>query len=580
MKKHTIRIVSVVLALTMVFSGFTAVGASAASDIGDTLTHVGVSILDGIVTTLLTAINAVVPDTKNLIDVSDYKNEYFYTGTDTMLDKPADNAVWSLGYAKASLVPADWQTKDYYLGGFISIENGMSNKVEEVIDDMQARVIAVSDGSGRGISIFANIDSIGFANGDIKTIRKYLEEMNLDVKINSINVSSTHCHSCIDTQGLWTDLFSKLGKNLLKAYLPFGEMESGVDAEYIDFLCHTVAETMKRAVNDMKEGTMTYAVKTLDGKYFNNKNRKSSTAEMYDMTRIIFTPSLSSAKPTMLINIAAHPDIAGLAVNDTDNGRQLSGDYVYYLGDTIEQAGYNFMFVNGAIAGIYAGRSLTNDNVPMQRRYQQSERYGREMGSIALNLTNTYEYISANADWDKINAEKEAGGDGYTLWFEGWTPTTEKELEPLLNIRLSTARITVKNPLIKLVAKLELANYKVIKDGRDYCIDTEIGYMEMGELKIALMPGEIVQDLVAGGDSLTAEGSYTGKNFGYKTIRELFGEDTICFGLMNDAIGYVVPDNDYSLAIVDDHYQELISLGKVTASSIMKAFADLAESIK
>ena len=93
------------------------------------------------------------------------------------------------------------------------------------------------------------------------------------------------------------------------------------------------------------------------------------------------------------------------------------------------------------------------------------------------------------------------------------------------------------------------------------------------------MPGEIVQDLVAGGGSLTAEGSYSGKDFGYKTIRELFGEDAIAFGLANDAIGYVVPDNDYSMAILDDHYQELISLGDETASTIMKGFAEIAAQV-
>ena len=90
----------------------------------------------------------------------------------------------------------------------------------------------------------------------------------------------------------------------------------------------------------MKEGTMTYAVKLLTQDNFNNKNRKSATAHMSDMTRFIFTPFDKSARPTMLVNCAAHPDIAGLAVNKVDNGRQLSGDYdddVYYMGDTIEK---------------------------------------------------------------------------------------------------------------------------------------------------------------------------------------------------------------------------------------------------
>ena len=212
----------------------------------------------------------------------------------------------------------------------------------------------------------------------------------------------------------------------------------------------------------------------------------------------------------------------------------------------------------------------------MKRRYEQSKRYGQEMGNIALNLTNSYDTISANADWNKINAEMAAAGDGYTLWFEGWEPVEERELEPILNLLISEVKIRVTNPLIILVGKLNLANYSVYKENHRYYIFTEIGYMEMGDVKVALMPGEIVQDLVAGGASLTAEGSYSGKDFGYKTIYELFGEDTICFGLANDAIGYVVPDNDYSLAILDDHYQELISLGSETASSIMKGFAGLA----
>ena len=143
MKKHGIKIVSVILALTMVFSGFSIVGASAA-DAATTLKNAGVGVLGGIVKGLLSAINFVVPDNKNFVKMDDYKNDYFYSGTETMLDEPAANAVWSLGYAKASLVPTDWQSKTYYLGGFMSMQNGMSNKVEEVIDDMQARVIAVS----------------------------------------------------------------------------------------------------------------------------------------------------------------------------------------------------------------------------------------------------------------------------------------------------------------------------------------------------------------------------------------------------------------------------------------------------
>ena len=582
-KKFFKKFISTALAVTMVLSGFSAVGASAASDIGTAMTHAGVSVLEFIVKGLLTGFCAIVPDSKNMKNISEYKAENFYEGTKEFLEEPADNAQWKLGYSKASLVPDDILAEgtEYYLGGFMTADNGMNNKVEEVIDDMQVRVIAIEDNSGRGISIYANVDCIGFCNGDILTVRKYFKELMPDANINSINITSTHCHSCIDTQGLWTNQFKKIFGNLAKSYIPFLEKEKGVNTEWLDWACHIMAGSMKSAVNSMVNGSMTYAVKTLNSEYFSNRNRKSNTSLCSDMSRFVFTPSDSALTPTMIVNIAAHPDVTGLATGSTgDNGRQLSGDYVYYMGDQIEKGGYNFMFFNGAIAGIYYGRGLTNDGQSLERRYMQGERYGREMGNIALNLTNTYEEISAKADWDTINKEKSQSTD-YTLWFDGWTPVKEKTLEPIFNLKIKSVRIRVKNPLMILVGKLDLVNYQIYKDGlTKYYMYSEIGYAEFGDVKVAMMPGEICQDLVYGGGSLTAEGSFKGTDFGHKTIRELFGDDTICFGLCNDAIGYVVPDNDYSLGIVDDHYQELISLGDETASDIMTAFEEMASEIK
>lgn len=589
MKKIGMKIVSVILAFSLIFGGSSVMGSAAAADIGKTLENVGLGIVEVIFTTLVGAINAIVPDSKDFIKVKDRVVENFYEGTETWEDEAKADAQWKLGHAKASLVPLDWETKDYYLGGFIDPNNGMVNKVEEIIDDMQVRVIAVEDGSGRGVALFANIDCIGFSNGDIKEIRKLVEAMDLGVEFNSINVSSTHTHSCIDTQGLWTNLFPKLFKNLGLAYLPFLEKERGADAEYMEFVYATVANAMKEAVEDMRPGTMTYAVKEIgdeENSYFNNKNRSQASALIDELARFVFTPDEIDVEkgiiPTMIVNIAAHPDVAGLPVNEEDNGRDLSGDYIYYLGEKIEEKGYNFMFFNGAIAGIYEGRGPAGDGVPTNRRYEETQRYGYEIANMALNLTNSVKKIEANmtdAEKAKIEEEKKIGGDKYTLWYEDWEPVEEKVLEPNLNIIIKEVKIKVTNPLIQLVGKLNLVNYTVCKEGFSYYIFAEIGYMEMGGVKVAFMPGEIVQDLICGGNSLTAEGSFTGKDFGHKTIYELFGDDTICFGLMNDAIGYVVPDNDYSMALLGDHYQEMISLGKYAGSTIMKGFAEIAEEI-
>lgn len=586
MKKLGMKIVSVILAFSLIFGGSSVMGYAAADDVTKALENFGLSIVETIFTTLVGAINFIVPDSKDFVDVDDRNTDNFYSGTGKWNETAAADAKWYLGHSKASLVPDDWQTKDYYLGGFIDPNNGMVNKVEEIIDDMQVRVIAIKDGANENVSVFANIDCIGFSNGDIKEIRAALVKLMPDVKFDTINVSSTHTHSCIDTQGLWTNLFPNLFKNLALSYIPFLEKERGADAEYMEFVYATAANAMKEAVEDMRPGTMTYAVKEINEEYFNNKNRSQSTSLINELARFVFTPDDVNIEngilPTMIVNIAAHPDVAGLPVNDVDNGRDLSGDYIYYLGRKIEEKNYNFMFFNGAIAGIYEGRGPAGDGVPTERRYEETLRYGEEVAYMALNLTNSVDEIKANlteAEKAKIEREKEIGGDNYTLWYEGWTKVEEKVLEPNLNILIKEVPIQVTNPLIQLVGKLNLVNYTVCKDGFKYYIFAEIGYMEIGGVKVVFMPGEIVQDIICGGDSLTAEGSFTGKDFECPPIHEIFGADTICFGLMNDAIGYVVPDNDYSMSLLGDHYQEMISLGKYAGSSIMKGFMEIADEL-
>lgn len=596
MKTLSRKLISLLLVFTLVFSG-AALQANAA-DAKQKATNVGIKALELLVTGIIGGINAVVPDNKNFAKVSEHTTDNFYTGTTEFLNTPAENAGWQLGYDKESLIPDDVLNGEYYLGGFMTLDNGMVNRVEEIVGGMDVRTVAISDGSDRGVTVFANIDCIGFSNGDIKAIRARVAEELPDVDFTSINISSTHCHSCIDTQGLWTNLLPKLLRNLFKSYLRL-DMERGVKADYVEgFLYDQVVASIKNAVADMTDGTMTLAVKTLNPDYFENRNRKSASALISEITRITFTPTDENRTPTMLVNIAGHPDVTGLATSDpVDNGRQLSGDFVTYMQDTIEAAGYNFMFLQGPIAGIYIGRGPTNDDITEEpdRRYMQSVRYGHEMGKIALYLTNTVEEIEADyqenhpADWEKLQADiaqhkaKVAAGESkeenFTLWYEGWEPVKERTLDPLLNIRLAEIKVKVTNPLIKLVGKLNLANYTVCKEGFGYYIFTEIGFMQLGDQKFVMTPGEVCQDLVAGGSSLTAERSFTGKDFGYATIYDLFGSDTVCIGLCNDAIGYIIPDNDYSMGIADDHYQELISLGKTVASTMMQGFADLAEDI-
>ena len=153
--------------------------------------------------------------------------------------------------------------------------------------------------------------------------------------IVAINIASTHCHSCIDTEGLWTNNLVKLLQNGVNSGTQNGnELQQGTNPKYMAFLKEKVAEALKEAYNDMKPGTLTFAQKDIGEEYFNNKNRPTSDTIMSDLNRFVFTPANSKYRPTMIINIAAHPDVAGLPTS-SNSGREISGDYVYYCGELL-----------------------------------------------------------------------------------------------------------------------------------------------------------------------------------------------------------------------------------------------------
>ena len=596
MKKLLKKLVSAAMAAVMMFSAARMAPAAKAADkdvktaVTDTAKVAITKTLAVVLKGVLGAVNLPVLDNPTFVKEADYENADFYSGNGGFVDEAGENNVWKLGSSWVSLTPGDYKVHNYYLAGFIMIENGFVNKVEDVADDMRARVIALDDNSGRGVSLFATIDCIGMTNNDIKEIRKLVvktfAEKYPDETLASVNVFSTHTHSGIDTEGLWTNTLPKAIKNLMVR--PFGgQMEQGTDKAFMEALFAKVAGAMEEAYLNMKPGAMTYAVKDIGRDYFSNKNRSQASDIDTKLTRLLFTPA-DGSRPTVIVNLGAHPDVAGLPLDDGVNkGRTISGDYVYYIGEYLNNCGYDFMFFNGAICGIYFGRGKTNDNQSMTYRWEQSRRYGYEIAKMTLGMTKTKEEIMADPDLydqvliDKEMAEAEANGGGYTLWCEDWQPVTETAVEPFFNVRLSTVMVPVTNPLIQLAGKLNLANYTVIKQGlMKYAINVEIGYLEFGrQLKVCMVPGELCADLIAGGSSTTAEGSFSGKDFPAPVLKDIFGDVTV-FGLANDAIGYIVPDNDYSMGLVFDHYQEILSLSRETASRIMNGFAALAEDVR
>ena len=105
MKKKIRSVIAMFLVCTMLFS----VNASA---IGIKDKHNGeirlaTDIVGGIIDGAFALLDAAIPNV-DCLTKDDYfagESENFYEGTDTFIDAPAENASWSLGYGRESLVP-------------------------------------------------------------------------------------------------------------------------------------------------------------------------------------------------------------------------------------------------------------------------------------------------------------------------------------------------------------------------------------------------------------------------------------------------------------------------------------------
>lgn len=290
-----------------------------------------------------------------------------------------------------------------------------------------------------------------------------------------------------------------------------------------------------------------------------------------------------------MVNFGAHPYANGLRIKN-NRGDMLSADFPFYMERVTNSAGENFIFINGAVNGIYPNRGA--GGVKEENFTRQTEALGRDLGKLVLAMTKECEEIEQNSLLSPKNS-----GEAYKSAVEriGKCAVKERELEPkLISIHKETA-FRVDNPLEKIIGKLGFACFDMTRPAKGiYELETETGYLELGgEFKALLVPGEITPGLVSGTGDMLAENSITNRASGFKSLCDIVGGDTAVFGLANDALGYIIPDNDYCMFFAGygklaeklffkdyAHYQEMFSIGAHTASAFAAGVEDMMKSFK
>ncbi len=433
----------------------------------------------------------------------------YLAGTETFLDEAvAEN--WAVGFGRNVLTPDDVDSYKYFLGGYLKFP---AQEATEVLDDICVRAVVLDDHSGRGAVAFAWIDGVGLMNADVKAIREKLSDITGDGKLVSIDIGSTHTHSGIDTQGLWGNI-----------------PKSGRDQKYLDVVIEKTADAIRTAYNTRVDGELYYSSVSCPEMFTDSRN-----PQVYDdkVHLFRFVPALEGSKEIYIVNFGAHP------VNLGWGNTKLSGDFVYYLEEAVvQQTGADFLFVQGAIGG---GVGLNSGDEPeeLEGFYTQLLAYCNTMADVIFELVE--------------NGEK---------------------VDPILNVVHEQVDFEVNNFVFKLAERAKLCNAHAFKENGKILLTSEIGYVEIGKnIKILEMPGEVLPEIVYGG-FYSAEQAFNGTEYPYAALNTHFDaeDEVLVFGLCNDALGYFVPDNDYSASNDEGHYEETVSTGGKAASTLSQAF--------
>ncbi len=573
MKKKLQKITSLVLAIILMLTGTAFASAADAEAADNSGIMFAANAINGLLNAVFKGFGALFP--KDFESVDEYKSKNFYEGTENFIDEPAEGAKWHLGFGKASMVPENLKdgTKEYYTGGYFT------QKINGIYDDQGANAIAISDNSGRGTVVMVAIDGIGVCNADVRAIRaeaeRKLKEKGITSDIVAINVNSTHCHTVIDTQGFGLEPLLKAVFQNLFSFLPFIEKTRSIDPEFYELMIGGAADAVVEAYTGMEPGELYYYETAGIGRSERNNNYLDDEYgyifnKRYDMEgyqHVIacfkFVPDNAKSAPTVFANVGGHPTTINRET------KLLSADYPNYIEHKMNAEGMNFMFIQGAqspisvnAGGVQTESILAEINAeieadPIAEDYEQAKKLGYEFARII------------------IEAEENA-----------------KPVEPLLNVKMAEVKIPLEYGLMELGAVSGLLGMTVVRDKSapaGYSIISEVGYLEIGsDLVMLTVPGELVPQLVYG-NVVDKTQSYLGADWELEYTSDLIDGDktVLVMGLCNDAVGYIVPDNDYAPFIADSlwntelgeklfgkpqrHYEEMLSAGSTAGSTVIGA---------
>lgn len=439
-------------------------------------------------------------------------------------------SVFEVGFSAAEITPQLSPETPVWMAGYVP-----GRAATGVHDPLFARCVVMRGGSSK-IALVA-LDLIGLQYPAVLKIRNALPGFDY------VMVCSTHNHEGPDVIGVW-------GKSVF---------QRGVDDAYMTSVIDKVVELVRVADGRLAPAVADFG--TAEDSSLLNDSREPFVKD--GTLRVLKFSSSDGGKPSgVIVQWNCHPEALG------SRNTLITADYPAATIDELSRRhSCPVVLVVGAIGGLLAPPSgrIADDS-------------GRTLGSGDFEFARRYGVAVADLAERAITASKRI------------------DLTPFA-IAARPVMIQVENPwyraarvfgVIRRQGRVWTGDFEqlgelVTAENADQPtgVETEVGCLKLGSLRIAAIPGELYPELVSGRVPDPAE---AGADFPdaprEESIEQLMGGNPwMLVGLANDEIGYVIPKRQwdsrppYAYGRSTAPYGEINSCGPGAAPVVMRALA-------
>lgn len=442
----------------------------------------------------------------------------------------SEPAVLKAGFGVVDITPKIEVGKPIWLAG-----KELNRAATGIHDPLYARAVVLDDGQ-RKLAL-VSVDSIGLPRPSIVRAREGLKDF------HHVLVASTHSHESPDVIGIWGP----------------SEGVSGVVPEYVQMLEAKIVEAVRKAEAAAVPAKAEYATaedETLLGDF--------RLPEVYDgVVRLLRFRRADDSQPLGLVvqwnSHGVEPDKNSLVSRD-------------YMGATVEALEKRHrcpvIFFQGAIGGLMG----------TPKKLVSEARAGKISGGIFGFIDACGSAIADLADRALQQSE--------SITLTPLAAYSRPILIPLDNpgYRAAMAAGVLDRDIYPWTGKREERGEKIPRGKVDgaLAMETEVGYLRLGELQVAAIPGELYPELVYGKFQEPADpgADFVDAPLEKPVTQILPGKKILVLGLANDEVGYIVPKRQWDVVAPfaygrkSSQYGERNSVGPETARMLMEALED------